>query len=112
MTTPYKKGKEFENYIARKLREQGFYVARSAGSKGVFDLIAIPPVVNKAGKRTDRKHKIYGIQAKVNGNFTKHDIDIMKEVGRKYNIVPVIAYKENNRVVLKYVGNNKEATFW
>lgn len=112
MTTPYKKGKEFENYIARKLREKGFYVARSAGSKGVFDLIAISPILLKCGKRADRKPRVYGIQAKVNGKFTKSEIEAMKEVGRKYNIVPVMAYKEGSRIVMKYVGNNMEAKFW
>ena len=112
MATPYEKGKNLENYIARRLREKEFFVARSAGSKGVFDLIAIPPLTLKTGKRLDRKTKIYGIQVKANGNFSRKDIKTLIETGKRYRIIPVIAYKEGRKIVLKYAGNKNEVPFW
>ena len=37
----YRNGANYERRIANKLRERGYYVMRSSGSKGLFDLIAI-----------------------------------------------------------------------
>ena len=43
--TNYTKGRSYEYKIAKKLRAEGWNVARSAGSHGDFDLIAIKPKV-------------------------------------------------------------------
>ena len=37
----YINGANYERKIANKLRNHGYYVMRSSGSKGLFDLIAI-----------------------------------------------------------------------
>jgi Holliday junction resolvase len=37
----YVKGRRFENYVREKLEKRGFIVVRSAGSKGLFDLVAL-----------------------------------------------------------------------
>lgn len=37
----YRRGANFERKIANKLRQKGYYVMRSSGSHGIFDLIAI-----------------------------------------------------------------------
>jgi Holliday junction resolvase len=37
----YVKGRRFENYVRKKLEKAGYIVARSAGSKGPFDLVAL-----------------------------------------------------------------------
>ena len=37
----YANGANYERKIANRLREKGYYVMRSSGSKGIFDLIAI-----------------------------------------------------------------------
>lgn len=37
----YANGANYERKIANKLRQKGYYVMRSSGSKGLFDLIAI-----------------------------------------------------------------------
>lgn len=50
----YKKGVAFERRIKYWLEEKGYYVIRSAGSHGIFDLIAIPK----------NRMEIYGIQLK------------------------------------------------
>lgn len=38
-------GRNFEYSCQNKLRDLGYYVVRSYGSKGVFDLVAIPPLI-------------------------------------------------------------------
>ncbi len=40
MSTPYQKGRRVEYQLANELREQGWTVIRSAGSKGPADLVA------------------------------------------------------------------------
>jgi len=37
----YVKGRRFENYVREKLERKGYLVVRSAGSKGLFDLVAL-----------------------------------------------------------------------
>ena len=39
----YTRGRSFEHYVKEKLEAQGWWVTRSAGSKGEADLIAIRP---------------------------------------------------------------------
>lgn len=44
MSKAYIKGRQREHNLKRKLERAGWLVVRSAGSKGVFDLIAIKDV--------------------------------------------------------------------
>lgn len=45
MTTRYQRGYAVERTIRKTLEELGFYVVRSAGSKGVADLVALYPTM-------------------------------------------------------------------
>lgn len=92
MSISYKKGQNFESYIKRKLEKHGYFVVRSAGSKGVFDLIAFPP--------DDYISKPLGIQCKTHDKFTEHEKQRMIETAEKYGLLPVLATKFNNKVVL------------
>ena len=83
---PYKKGRQFEYVVKKKFEKRGYYVVRSAGSHGVFDLIAI------------KKGEVLGIQCKL-GNVSKDEIKKMKEIGEKYGIIPVIATKGKVEVI-------------
>jgi len=92
------KGRRFENYIKDKLEARGYYVIRSAGSKGIFDLIAV-----KGGVP-------YGIQCKKNGIPKKLREELIR-VGEKYGIVPCAAYKnKNNKVVIVNLLNGSPIT--
>jgi len=84
----YKKGRRFEYLVAQKLRAKGFLVIRSAGSKGVFDLIAI---ANK---------NIYGIQCKTSNYVSKSEITKLIESGNKHGIIPLLATKQNKKAKL------------
>ena len=69
----YKSGRAYE-YKARKILErEGFYVIRSAGSRGIIDLVAIKP------------NKIKLIQVK---STSRDEINIpneLKEFAKKYS---------------------------
>jgi hypothetical protein len=39
--TAKRRGTRFEREVARRLREEGWYVIRAAGSLGIFDLFAV-----------------------------------------------------------------------
>jgi Holliday junction resolvase len=45
MSKAYIKGQQREHNLKRKLEQAGWLVVRSAGSRGVFDLVAIKDVV-------------------------------------------------------------------
>ena len=81
-------GRRFENYVKSKRENSGYYVIRSAGSRGIFDLIAIKDGI------------AFGIQCKKNG-LSKKEIEKVISTAKVYGIVPCIAYKEGNRVVIK-----------
>lgn len=85
VTKAYEKGRNYEYYIKSKLEKAGFFVVRSAGSHGVFDLIAI-----------DQNGKVYGIQVKKNKYIQKQDRELMRQFCSKYQIVPIVAYKDQN----------------
>ena len=94
MATAYEKGRNFENYIARKL-EGKYYVVRSAGSKGAFDLVAIS------------NGSVYGIQCKKNNYIAADELRAMLSAARKYGIKPILATKLNNKVMFIDLAENK-----
>ena len=96
MAKPYEKGKNFENYVKRKLEAKGYLVARSAGSKGVFDLVAIPPTREGFVPSCI----ILGIQCKAHGKISQVEKQKIIETAKKYNVVPILATKFNKRVIL------------
>lgn len=85
MTTRYQKGRSYEYYIKYNLERAGFYVIRSAGSHGPFDLIAL-----------DKNGNVYGIQVKKNKYINRQLRSEMCNVAKTYNIVPIIAYRDKS----------------
>ena len=83
----YKKGADFERRVKKLLRELGFYVVRSAGSRGAFDLIAF-------------KCLVFGVQVKVSEkNLTVDEIDKAIEEAKPYNIIPLFAVRRGRKIV-------------
>ena len=41
--TNYRRGREFEHRVRRMLEGDGYFTVRSAGSRGLFDLVALQP---------------------------------------------------------------------
>jgi len=85
----YVKGRAFENYVANYLRRNGFYVVRSAGSKRIFDLVAI------------YRGNVYGIQCKTNGRLLRKEITEMLRNYVEHAIEPIFAFRQNRRVILQ-----------
>ena len=82
----YRKGYTFEIYVANYLRKNGFYVVRSAGSHGVFDLIAI------------YHGQIYGIQCKTDGRLLRKELTEIVKTAEKHGIIPFLAFRDKRRV--------------
>lgn len=97
MPKGYVKGAKFERRVRDHFVRRGFYVIRSAGSKGLFDLIAI------------RADIVVGIQAKLDGYLAPNLRNAMIEIGRTHNILPVFAYRVGNKLVLRELSTGVES---
>jgi Holliday junction resolvase len=84
----YKKGAFAEWYISRLLKEKGFFVIRSAGSRGPIDLLAA------------NKDKIIAIQVK-KASIAEHEKEALIKIASLFKAEPMIASKINKRWVLK-----------
>jgi len=92
----YKKGYRFEREIFNLFSSAGFYVIRSAGSHGVFDLVCVKDGV------------VFGIQCKYNNHLNKREEMAMKVAFKQYGIIPLYAFrKPREPLVLKDVINNR-----
>lgn len=90
----YSKGAKFENDVIKHLEKKGMYCIRSAGSKGIVDVIAII--------RYRDKTIVHMIQCKYgNATMNKQDKKELTELANKYNFIPVYAHKRKNAKHLK-----------
>jgi Holliday junction resolvase len=87
--TNYKKGWRFEHRTQKYLTKIGYYVIRSYGSKGLFDLIAVPPSNDKG----IHNYPLL-IQAKSNGYVPKEELKNLREESPKWQGVPIISYSK------------------
>ena len=88
--TNYKKGRAFEYRIMKFLRNKGYYCLRAYASKGLYDVIAIPP------KPLD-KDKWFNypllIQAKLNGYVPPKEREKLSDEKWQGNVI--IAYRDD-----------------
>jgi len=83
----YSKGARLERRVKKLLENLGFFVVRSAGSRGPFDLVAFKCIV-------------FGIQVKTHRyNITVDEKDVMLEVANRHNIIPLFAVKDGRKIV-------------
>ncbi len=75
----YVNGRAFEYKVKQYFENEGFYVCRSASSKGPFDLIAI------------NKYITYGIQCKANGKVSEKELQKIRETIKDRQIIGIIA---------------------
>jgi Holliday junction resolvase len=93
MSKSYVKGRRFEHYVKDKLEARGWIVARSAGSKGPFDLLAV------------KNGKILLIQCKWRRSMVaKNLIDVALKAGG----LPIIATHIKGRVVFLNVNDESQ----
>jgi len=72
-------------------------VIRAAGSRGVFDLIAIS------------NGSVYGIQCKKSNYIAADELRAMLSVAKKHGIKPILATKVGGRVMFIDLEENKPA---
>lgn len=77
----YYRGRDFEYRVRKFYEKHGWFVVRSAGSKGTADLVAISPAGGE----------IHFIQCKKRGYIPDHELDTLKEIAQRYNAVPIVA---------------------
>ncbi|RLG82335.1 MAG: hypothetical protein DRO40_07840 [Thermoprotei archaeon] len=87
----YRKGANFERRVKQYFERKGFYVVRSAGSHGTFDLLAV------------RQFTVLGIQCKIDGKLSTKEKKKMLEAYKKYGIVPILAYRDGKKLKLRYL---------
>ena len=78
----YVKGRQFEWRVRDHYKDAGYVVARSAHSRGPFDLVAIG------------QHEVCLIQCKTNGKIGKADIAELVTLAAGVNARPILAWRE------------------
>ena len=90
----YSKGAKFERDVIKHLEKKGMYCIRSAGSKGIVDVIAI--------RRHCGMTLVHMIQCKYgNATMSKKDKNELVELADKFGFIPIYAHKRKNAKHLK-----------
>ena len=97
--TNYIKGKNFEYRVIAYLRARGYYCIRAYASKGLFDIIAVPP------RSETQFESTLLIQAKYNGYVRPIELQRLR-ANDKWEGDPVIAY--TTKRILKFRKLNGE----
>lgn len=83
---PRAKGYRFERKVKNLLSNQGFFCVRQ-GKSAFPDLVVIG------------RDKTYLVECKVKKYISREEKEKLKEYKDKYNIIPLIAYNRNRKVV-------------
>lgn len=81
MTTHYASGRAFEYRVRDELRGDGYFVVRSAGSKGIVDIVAIRP------------GQILLVQCKNSGVLPPQEWNELYRLGLTIGAMPIMARK-------------------
>lgn len=80
-TSHYQRGSAQERRLKVRLESEGYYVIKSAGSKGAADLVAIKP------------YQILMIQAKLNDKISVEEWNTLYETARRLRAIPVLCFR-------------------
>ena len=99
MSTNYKKGRQFEYSIKKALEEAGFYVARSAGSHSLVDLVSFS------------EKFILLIQCKKAHNISQNQAEkllsqMIRTIDAPTNWIFAVVYSNKKKVFCSYIYNN------
>jgi Holliday junction resolvase len=79
----YRRGADFERRLKKHLEALGYFVVRSAGSKGLVDLVAFGP------------EGVYFIQCKLTGKIKPSDLTDLGDLAMLYGAKPIMATPQN-----------------
>ena len=85
----YEIGRRFEYRVQNFFRKYGYYVIRSYASKGLLDLIAIPPLIDPTWYNFP-----LGIQCKKNGYVPNEELQNLKDNSKKWQMNIVIIWSD------------------
>jgi Holliday junction resolvase len=86
MASQYRRGADFERKLKLYLEGLGYFVIRSAGSKGPVDLVAFG-------------EDIYFIQCKLTGNISQAKLDELTELAEIHGARPALATPDNYKEI-------------
>lgn len=88
MATPYQRGRSFEYRVKKKLESLGYFVMRSAGSKGQVDLLAV-------------KHGTsLFVQSKLRGQISITEHNELFLLSQRFGSIPVIVMNSDSRKII------------
>ena len=87
----YEIGRRFEYRVQNFFRKYGYYVIRAYASKGLVDLVAIPPYIDKNWYNFP-----LGIQCKKNGYVPKAEREKLLENATKWQMNIAIVWSDKN----------------
>ncbi len=93
----YQKGRAFEYRIMKFLRNKGYYCLRAYASKGLYDIIAIPPKVDVEGWFN---YPLL-IQAKTNGYVPPKEREEL--ANEKWQGTVLIVWNDNGKIAMRTV---------
>ena len=91
----YSKGAKFENDVIKFLEKKGMYCIRSAGSKGIVDVIAM--------KRYCNETFVYLIQCKYgSASMSKKDQKKLIDLATELGFIPVYIFRKKYSKEIKW----------
>jgi len=93
----YISGRNFEYRTKYFLEKRGWFVMRSHGSKGIFDLVAFPPFVKEGWFNIS-----LGIQCKKNGYIPPHEREKLNKSKNKWQMMILISWSDKKTRQLKF----------
>ena len=89
-------GYRFEMRVVKYFLKYGFYVIRSPKSKGLYDLVAIPPLIN-----ADYYNFPYLVQCKKNGYVKPEEMKRLLEHRKKWQSNNLIAWSDKRKLRMR-----------
>jgi len=90
-TSAYERGRRFEYRVRRQLKEEGYFVVRSAKSGTVCDLVAL------------KKGEILLIQCKLNKKISKKEREELAKLAEQVGGKALLAYSERRKLKFEEV---------
>ena len=104
----YVSGRQFEYRVKKYLEDKGYYVVRSAGSKGQIDLVAVPTLIRPSAD-------VLFIQCKHGAKISKKERDALLELDHKMLVGTrcIVAWsKPNSKITFFSWGWHVNKTIW
>lgn len=89
--TQYERGANFERRVKRWLEGQGYFVIRSAGSKGPVDLVAVSA------------YETVLVQCKRGGRISQPEVDALASLKRRLNVKVAVVSLDGRKIKAEYL---------